>query len=58
MGDTAMHVWFMSGQPQEFWRGEARHCGNPGDITKPRHAPLKLGAFCRAAAVVPEDGGS
>src|SRR4051812_5888143 len=48
----------MPRQPEQFWRGEAGHGNNPGNLCELRHCPLKNFAFGGRPTVVPQDRGA
>ena len=53
--DALEQIRLVLRQPQQLGRGEARHHQVAGDLPRPGHTPLQLGAFLVCAPVVPEN---
>ena len=49
-------LWFMGLEPEELWRGEARHGGHPGKLPDIGKFPVEGNGFRPGASVIPKNG--
>ncbi len=49
-------LWFMGLEPEELWRGEARHRRHPGKLPDIGKFPVEGSGFRPGASVIPKNG--